>query len=81
MNTQQGSPAAEGPVVDLHHLAFIKTQDDGRMAVFQATIEDIKKTDEAVLELTVTMASSAGDEKASQEIQKFLSEVRVAEPG
>jgi hypothetical protein len=77
MNTQQGSPAAEGPVVDLHHLAFIKTQDDGRMAVFQATIEDIKKTDEAVLELTVTMASSAGDEKASQEIQKFLSEVRA----
>jgi hypothetical protein len=76
MNTRQGSPAAEDPVV-VHQVAFLKTQDDGRMAVFQAKIGDIKKIDEPVLELTAILASPAGDEKASQEIQKFLSEVRA----
>jgi hypothetical protein len=58
-------------------VAFIKTQDDNREAVFQAKIGDIKVPDEPVLELTVTMASPAGDEKASEEIQKFLSAIRA----
>jgi hypothetical protein len=77
MSSQQHSPAAEDPVIDLRPVDFSKTRDDGRLAVFQAKIGDIKKTDEPVLALTATMASPAGDEKASQGIQKFLDEVRA----
>lgn len=77
MSTQQGSPAAENPKVDLQPLAFINTHDDKLAAVYQAKIGNIEVPDEPVLELTVTIASPAGNEKAAQEIEKFLSEVRA----
>jgi hypothetical protein len=78
MSTQQSSPGAGKPVMDLRPVTFQKTDDDGRQAVFQAQIGDIMKVPgEPVLKLTVTMASSAGNEKAAQEIEEFLSEVHA----
>src|SRR5689334_5697838 len=78
MSTKQSSPGAGKPVMDLRPVTFQKTDDDGRQAVFQAQIGDIMKVPgEPVLKLTVTMASSAGNEKAAQEIEEFLSEVHA----
>jgi len=78
MSSQQSSPGAGKPVMDLRPVTFQKTDDDGRQAVFQAQIGDIMKVPGGpVLKLTVTMASPAGDEKAEQEIEEFLSEVHA----
>ena len=77
MKIQQSSLDAEKPVVHLHPLAFMKTYDDGHKAVFQAKVGNFKVPDEPVLELTVTMASSHGDEKAAREINAFLNEMRA----
>lgn len=77
MNTQQGSSAADNADVKLQQLSFLKTQDDNRAAVYQAKVGNLEVPDEPVLELTITMASPAGDEKAEREIQEFLSGVRA----
>lgn len=77
MSTEESSPGADEPVVNLLALDFDKTSDDGRVAVYKAPIGDIKRPEDPVLELTVTMASPAGDEKAEREIQEFLRRVRA----
>jgi hypothetical protein len=77
MSTQPSSPAPENPEVKLQRLAFLKTQDDRHAAVYQAKIGNLEVPDEPVLELTVTMASPAGDPKAEQEIQEFLGRVQA----
>jgi hypothetical protein len=63
--------------VNLLALEFDDGIDDGRVAVFKATIGNIKLPEDPVLELTVTMASPAGDAKAKLEIKEFLRGVRA----
>jgi hypothetical protein len=77
MKAKQGSPGARDPAVDLQPLAFIKTSDDGHEAVFRAKVGNIKVPDEPVLELTATVASPDGDEKAARELNAFLNEMRA----
>lgn len=58
-------------------LKFDDGIDDGRAVVFKTTIGNIKLPEDPVLELTITMASPAGDAKAEREIREFLSGVQA----
>jgi hypothetical protein len=77
MTSQQSSTGAGDPVVSLQPLTFKKVQDDGRVAVFQTKIPDIKMPDVAAPILTVSVPSPDGDEAAAQEIDEFLNEMRA----
>jgi len=77
MSTQESSPAADKTVVKLVTPKFADRTDDGRVAVFKAAIGNLEVPDESVLELAITMASPAGDQKAEREIEEFLRRVQA----
>ena len=75
MTQHQSSPGAGNPL--LEHLDFSKTYDDGYMAIFRAQVGNMDILDAPVFALTVTVASPAGDDKASAELEAFLREMRA----
>jgi len=77
MNTQESGPGADEPAVKMQAIKFDDGIDDGRAVVFKSTIGDIKLPTDPVLELTITMASPAGDPKAEREIREFLDGVQA----
>jgi hypothetical protein len=77
MSIEQDSSAAKDPDIHLQPVTFITKQDNGLQAVYQGDIGDIAVPDQPLLQLTVTLASPAGDILVAEEIDDFLSSIRA----
>lgn len=73
MTDKQNSPGTDDPVADLQPLTFLRKDDNGTAAIYQARIDN----GDAVYTLTVTTASPGQDQQQAEQLAAFLAAMQA----